>query len=155
MANNPVQWSALSSVVHAVTGVATTGMRNQAAAAVVLGAEVDNSSGYQYGVFFLTVTHADTPHAGDYLGAWLVKAVDGTNYETPMTTTNVYARPVDLVFPVLLLATKQIVTVGPVLLPPGKFKVAIQMGANHGTANANDTDSLLELYMVNDNLVTV
>lgn len=150
MADNPVKWSALGTVVHALTGVATTGLRNMAAAALILGAEIDNSAGSQYALFDFKVKGADTFHAGDYFSFWFIKAPDGTNYEDGAVAP---ARPADVVIPVRLVNTQQRIAVGPVGLPPGKFKVLAQNNTNHLTTDV-DNETLLDLYMVNDNLVT-
>ena len=153
MANNPVKWSALGSPV---TGCpSTSGLKNLGNGNHALGAELDNSAGDQYAYFDLYVRGADVFHAGDYVSVWFLKAVDGTNYEdgaagTPGTTPS---RVADLAIPVRLVNTQQRIAVGPVLLPPCKFKCLVQNTTNHAFTNT-DNENVLVFYPANDNLVT-
>lgn len=151
--DNPVQWSALGG---SQTGCpSTSGLKNLGAGNHALGAEIDNSAGYQYAYVDLYVRGADVFHAGDYVSVWFLKAVDGTNYEdgaagTPGTTP---ARAADVVFPVRLVSTQQRITLGPVLLPGCKFKCLVQNNTNHGFTNT-DNENVLVLFGVNDKTVT-
>lgn len=153
MADNPVKWSALDSVVTGCPSAA--GLINLAAGNHALGAERNNSAGTQYAYFDLYVRGADTFHAGDYLSVWFLKAVDGTNYEdgaagTPGTTPG---RAADLVFFVRAVNTQQRITLGPVLIPGCKFKCLVMNNTSHTLTNTAD-ENVLVFYGANDNTVT-
>jgi hypothetical protein len=153
--NNPIKWSALATVVNLF---AADALKNLAAAGISgLSGEVDNTSGNQYADFVLLWNPVSTPAAGGYISAWLIKADDGTNYETLLGATLIPQRPADIIFPIGSEAASahaaQRITVGPKVLPACKFKVVVQN--NTSVANENTTSaSLLDMYAYNDNLVT-
>lgn len=154
MASNLTKWSALDTVIHCIAGAA---LQNQANTALVLGGEVDNSAGYQFGYFQFIVEPAGTDdwHAGDYAAFWFLLALDGTNYET--TSTSVYpAKPADFIIPLAVaLGGAHVVNniqTGPVLLPPGKWKIVCANKASHNFKD--DTGNSLDLYRVANDLIT-
>lgn len=153
MANNPVQWSALGSLVEACPSA--SGMRNLGAGNHAVGLEINGTSGSQYAYFVLYARGADVFHDGDRLAVWFLKAADGSSYEdgaagTPGTTP---ARAPDLVFPLRLVSTQQRVTLGPALLPACKFKCLVQNKANHALTDTAD-ENRLTYFPFNDNTVT-
>ena len=155
MANNPVKWSALGAVVNLFAGAT---LQNKAAAAIsALSAEVDNSQGNQYADFVLTWNPVSTPAAGGYVSVWLVKAMDGANYETLLGATLIPQRPANIIFPIGSEGSSahvtQRITIGPVLLPPGKFKAVVQNNTSVATEDSSGV-SLLDMYPYNDNLLT-
>lgn len=97
--------------------------------AVALGSAYDNSVGQAgdgavEGDFELTVTFASAPTANTGCSLWLLRAQDGTTYETYTATgsaTPPKARRPDVVFPLDAVTTQQIITV-PGFLPAGKLK---------------------------------
>lgn len=154
MANNPTQWSALGTVVHLFAGA---DLQNKAAAAITTGSvEVDNAAGNQYGVLRLFWDPTSTPAAGGYISVWFLHAVDGSNYETLLGATLIPQRPADAIFPIGTQGSsahaQQIVDLI-VALPPCKFKAVLQNNTSVASANSSGV-SLLDLYPVNDNLVT-
>jgi hypothetical protein len=154
MASNLIKWSAFDTHIHCITGAA---LQNQANTALVLGDEVDNSAGYQYGFFQFIVEPAGTDdwHAGDYAAFWFIKAIDGSTYET--SSTSVYpGRPPDFIIPfAVALGGAHVVNniqVGPITLPAGKFRALCANKASHNFKD--DTGNSLDLYRVSDDLIT-
>jgi hypothetical protein len=154
MANNPVKWSAFGTHAHLLTAA---NMDHMDPNDVLTSGEVDNSTGDQFADFILTVNPEAVFHAGDYFCAWLIKASDGTNYETLLNGT-VPARSPDIIWPVGVEAASghaaQIITVGPVLLPAGKFKCVLQNKSNEILEEAANGNSTLDMYPYNDNIVS-
>ena len=152
--SNPIKWSALGTVVNLMAGAT---LQNCAAAAIVTGSvEVTNTSGDQYGEFVLLWNPVSTPAAGGYISVWLLEAVDGTNYETLLGATLIPQRPADLIFPIGDEAASAHAAQRIVLrttLPPCKFKAVLQNNTSVSSENSSGA-SLLDLYPVNDNLVT-
>ena len=152
--SNPIKWSALATVVNLF---AADSLKALAAAGISgLSAEVDNTSGNQYGEFVLLWNPVSTPAAGGYISVWLIEAVDGANYETLLGATLIPQKPATLIFPIGSEAASGHAAQRIVMratLPPCKFKVVVQN--NTSVANANTTSaSLLDMYAYNDNLVT-
>lgn len=152
MSDNPIKWSALGTVVEACPS--TSGLKNLGSSYTALGAEIDNSAGNQYGFFQLSVRGADVFHIGDFISVYFLKAVDGTNYEDGSAGSpgTVPSRSAELIFSVRLVNTQQKITIGPVLLPPCKFKCLVVNNTNHGFTNT-DNENVLVYYPVNDNIV--
>lgn len=154
MANNPIKWSALGTVVNLLAGAT---LQNCAAAAIVTGSvEVNNAAGDQYGLFKLTWNPVSTPAAGGCISVWLLQAVDGTNYETLLGATLIPQRPADISFPIgnegSSAHAAQVVNML-ITLPPCKFKVVVQNNTSVASENSSGA-SLLDMYPVNDCLVT-
>lgn len=152
MADAPIVWSAVGNEVTACPSAA--GLINLTNGNQALGAEIDNTHatlGYQYALFRLKCRGADTFHAGDYVSVWFLKASDGTNYEDGAAGTpgTVPARAPDLIFPVRVVSTQQVIDVGPVMIPGCKFKCLVSNTTNHAFTNTAG-ENVLTMYALTD-----
>ena len=108
-----------------------TGLNSLANNALALSSAITLSTGepgYQRCEAELVVTYGTAPTANTACVVWLLREIDGTNYEDGSTTVTPSRNP-DLVFPLRAVTTAQrIVVIGD--LPPGSFKVLLR---NDGT----------------------
>lgn len=116
--------------------VLDTGLNSLANNSNALSAEFDNTAG-QTGDGYVEVTvefagaFAASPAASTGVSVWLLRAIDGTNYEDGDSSTTP-ARAPDLVLPVRAVSTAQRVAQR-TMMPAGKFKVLLR---NDGTGQA-------------------
>ena len=113
------------------TTVLDTDLNSLANNALALSSAITLSTGepgYQRCEAELVVTYGTAPTANTACVVWLLREIDGTNYEDGSTTVTPSRNP-DLVFPLRAVTTAQrIVVIGD--LPPGSFKVLLR---NDGT----------------------
>ncbi len=134
----------------AITTVASTELNSLANAALVLGAEYDNSTGlYLYGLFELNVTFGSNPTAGNTVDLYIIPAPDGTNYDDAVTGAAGTA-PITTYaggFPLRAVTTAQKVPLGLGLtlvnLPPTKFKVAVKNGSGQAFPSSGSTIKMI------------
>lgn len=93
----------------------------------------DNTSdGYLYGDFELVITYGTNPTAGSLIELWLIRSVDGTNYEdSPPASGCVGA------FKLAATTSAQRLIIPDVRLPSGKFKAYIVAKTTGQTAAAS------------------
>jgi len=93
----------------------------------ILSAEIDNEAGlYPYITFELVADFGGNPAAGGYVGLWILKEIDGTNFEDGSTTVDP-ARTEDVYIPLRTnLSTVQRVTIVNIVIPPYGFKVLLR-----------------------------
>jgi hypothetical protein len=133
-----IKWSALGSD----TSYLTTELNSLANAARVLGAEIDNTSGKD--LFSLVelnlATQGSARSAGGYVGLYVIKASDGTNYEygdastAPPSTSWVGGFPLDAA------TTARLVSIQ-IQLPPCKFKLLVVNATGQAFAASGTTVS--------------
>jgi len=118
----------------AIEGIATASLNSMASNTNVLGGAITvttGEGGYRLCEAELLVTFGTNPTANTSFCAWLLREIDGTNYEdggTSVTPT----RPPDLIFTVRAVTTAQrLISVCD--LPPGTFKVLLR---NDGTGQS-------------------
>jgi hypothetical protein len=124
--------------VKDIRGTATTalstGLNSLANNALVASSAITLSTGepgYQRCEAELVVTYGTAPTANTACVVWLLREVDGTNYEDGSSTVTPSRNP-DLVFPLRAVTTAQrIVVTGD--LPPGSFVALLR---NDGTGQA-------------------
>jgi hypothetical protein len=124
--------------VKDIRGTATTalstGLNSLANNALVASSAITLSTGepgYQRCEAELVVTYGAAPTANTACVVWLLREVDGTNYEDGSSTVTPSRNP-DLVFPLRAVTTAQrIVVTGD--LPPGSFVALLR---NDGTGQA-------------------
>jgi len=124
--------------VKDVRGTATTalstGLNSLANNALVASSAITLSTGepgYQRCEAEIVVTYGTAPTANTACVVWLLREVDGTNYEDGSSTVTPSRNP-DLVFPLRAVTTAQrIVVTGD--LPPGSFVALLR---NDGTGQA-------------------
>jgi len=127
--------------VKDIRGTATTalgtGLNSLANNALVASSAITLSTGepgYQRCEAELVVTYGTAPTANTACVVWLLREIDGTNYEDGSSTVTPSRNP-DLVFPLRAVTTAQrIVVTGD--LPPGSFVVLLR---NDGTGQAMAT----------------
>jgi hypothetical protein len=124
--------------VKDIRGTATTalstGLNSLANNALVASSAITLSTGepgYQRCEVELVVTYGTAPTANTACVVWLLREIDGTNYEDGSSTVTPSRNP-DLVFPLRAVTTAQrIVVTGD--LPPGSFVALLR---NDGTGQA-------------------
>jgi hypothetical protein len=124
--------------VKDIRGTATTalstGLNSLANNALVASSAITLSTGepgYQRCEAELVVTYGTAPTANTACVVWLLREIDGTNYEDGSSTVTPVRNP-DLVFPLRAVTTAQrIVVTGD--LPPGSFVALLR---NDGTGQA-------------------
>jgi len=132
--------------VKDIRGTATTalstGLNSLANNALVASSAITLSTGepgYQRCEAELVVTYGTAPTANTACVVWLLREVDGTNYEDGSSTVTPSRNP-DLVFPLRAVTTAQrIVVTGD--LPPGSF-VALLRNDGTGQAMASSGNTL-------------
>jgi hypothetical protein len=116
------------------TTVLSTDLNSLANNSLALSSAITLSTGepgYQRCEAELVVTFGTAPTANTACVVWLLKEIDGTNYEDGSSTVTPSRNP-DLVFPLRAVNTVQrIVVIGD--LPPGSFKALLR---NDGTGQA-------------------
>jgi hypothetical protein len=116
------------------TTALSTGLNSLANNALVASSAITLSTGepgYQRCEAELVVTYGTAPTANTACVVWLLREVDGTNYEDGSSTVTPARNP-DLVFPLRAVTTAQrIVVTGD--LPPGSFVALLR---NDGTGQA-------------------
>jgi len=132
--------------VKDIRGTATTalstGLNSLANNALVASSAITLSTGepgYQRCEAELVVTYGTAPTANTACVVWLLREIDGTNYEDGGSTVTPSRNP-DLVFPLRAVTTAQrIVVTGD--LPPGSF-VALLRNDGTGQAMASSGNTL-------------
>ena len=132
--------------VKDIRGTATTalstGLNSLANNALVASSAITLSTGepgYQRCEAELVVTYGTAPTANTACVVWLLREIDGTNYEDGSSTVTPTRNP-DLVFPLRAVTTAQrIVVTGD--LPPGAF-VALLRNDGTGQAMASSGNTL-------------
>jgi hypothetical protein len=118
----------------AVDGIATASLNSMANNANVLGATVSLTAGepgYRQVEAELLVTFGTNPTANTSFVAWLLREIDGTNFEDGGASVTPTRNP-DLIFTVRAVTTAQrLFSVCD--MPPGDFKVLLR---NDGTGQA-------------------
>jgi hypothetical protein len=116
------------------TTVLSTGLNSLANNALVASSAITLSTGepgYQRCEAELVVTYGTAPTASTACVVWLLREMDGTNYEDGSSTVTPSRNP-DLVFPLRAVTTAQrIVVTGD--LPPGSFVALLR---NDGTGQS-------------------
>jgi hypothetical protein len=124
------------------TTVLSTGLNSLANNALVASSAITLSTGepgYQRCEAELVVTYGTAPAANTACVVWLLREIDGTNYEDGSSTVTPSRNP-DLVFPLRAVTTAQrIVVTGD--LPPGSF-VALLRNDGTGQAMASSGNTL-------------
>ena len=114
------------------------------------GAEIDNSVNLdQYGYLKITADFISAPDdVYPTLDIYMVKALDGTNYEDGSSSVTPSSQSFIASVPVLKVATAQIPgVVGPFLLPPCKIKFIVENQTGQVPAA---TGNSLALFTCND-----
>lgn len=114
------------------TNVLTTELNSLANNSNALGSTITlSNTGFRFGELELLVTFGVAPTANTAVTVWLLREVDGTNFEDGGASVTPTRLP-DAVFPLRAVTTAQRIIV-PVDLPPGNFKALLR---NDGTGQA-------------------
>lgn len=114
------------------TNVLTTELNSLANNSNALGSTITlSNTGFRFGELELLVTFGVAPTANTAITVWLLREVDGTNFEDGGASVTPTRLP-DAVFPLRAVTTAQRIIV-PVDLPPGNFKALLR---NDGTGQA-------------------
>lgn len=127
---------------------AANALQNMANAAVVVGAEIDNSgaSGYMYMHLDLLFRAASAPVAGATIDIYLIPAVDGTNYA--IATVPIPGSQYLCSFVSQAVNTAQRVAVLHLVVPRLKFKLAAVNSLGQALTNTAG-EQVLSYRMVN------
>jgi hypothetical protein len=136
----PSKWSAYIAAKAAI--FAAGGLKNIATTAGAISGAIDNTAGDQLADLELLIDLATAATVGGYVSLWFIKTIDGTNYESGSATV-FPARAPDVIIPVRSTTDdSQVVAIGPILWPQGKFTVVFQNNTGQTTTN---TDNLTQL----------
>jgi len=117
--------------------------------------EYDNGTNlYIYGLFLLTVTFGTNPTTGKLVNAYLVPAIDGTNYAYTGGGATFIANSMYIGgFPVYATTSTQRIPLGidgsvnkPVLLPPCKFKLYVINNSDQAFPASGSTITMLPVW---------
>lgn len=116
-----VKWTAYGTFTQIVTN------REPANAGLVASSEIDNSSAKDLFIDLeMQATFGTNPSAGGHFAAYIIQALDGTNYAdgadesvSPPATAWIAN------FPLRAVTTAQKVTARAIAIPPGKFKIVL------------------------------
>lgn len=110
----------------------SAGLNSLANNGLALSSAFDNGTALDLqGELELVVTYGSAPTANTGCAVWLLRNVDGTNYEDGSDSVTP-ARAPDLVFPLRAVTTGQRIIL-PVTIPPGSWKALLK---NDGTGQA-------------------
>jgi hypothetical protein len=140
-------WAAPGSYAagNLVTGNGTAGdMKNLANAASAIGAEVDNEGGSILAGIELRVRCASAPSGSPYIEVWFLTDLGGSSYEDGAAGApgTVPARAPDLIIPVRLVSTQQVIALGPVPLPNACFKALLRNSTGQAFTNTDSENQL-------------
>jgi hypothetical protein len=114
------------------------------------GTVVDNSVNLdKYGWFELGVTFGSAPSADGYIALYLIPAMDGTNYADGSSTVAPGADTWIINISLNATTNAQNKQVGPVALPPSKFKIIAENRSGQAFPSSGST---LKLYTANDEI---
>lgn len=138
-----IKFSALNAAAVLLNSGATAptlkGLANNVS---VLSVEYDNSDNReQMAEFDILARFAVAPTGAPYLEAFLVAAVNGTNYEDGDASTRP-ARPASFVVPLRTVNTQQRIAVSSVLIPPTKFKLLLVNKSGQDTSAVDGENGL-------------
>lgn len=102
---------------------------------------VDNLTDlYEYMEVELAIASITTGSGAPYCGLYLVKEIDGTNYEDGGGATAPASTALIATFPLRASTTAaQRVVVGPIAIPPAHFKLVLQNNAGAALASSGNT----------------
>ncbi len=114
------------------------------------GTAVDNSTNLdKFGYLELNVDFVSAPSAGAYCTIYMVMSLDGTNYADGSSSVDPGADASIITIPILASTAAQNKQVGPIPLPPSKFKLILE---NSTGQPFPATGSTLELFTANDEI---
>jgi hypothetical protein len=112
------------------------------------GTAIDNSTNLdKYGYLELNVDFVSAPSAGAYCAIYMVMSLDGTNYADGSSTVDPGADAWVINIPILASTAAQNKQVGPIALPPSKFKLILLNVTGQAFPASGST---LELFTAND-----
>ena len=114
------------------------------------GLVIDNSTSLdKFGWLELNVTFTTAPSADGYIAIYMVTAMDGTNFADGSASVNPGFDAWVCNLPVNAVTTAQNKQVGPILLPPAKFKLIAENKAGFALPATGTT---IELFSNNDEI---
>ena len=145
---NIINWATGATSRGTVLGTHLNSLAN--GAQTVAGAEVDNSTNLdQYGILELNVTFGTAPTVGNTCDVYMVKALDGTNYEDGSSTA--LPSGACLVGAIDMLAGTAAMrrTSGIFTVPPTKIKFLLKNNSGQAFPGSNST---VLFYTFNDEI---
>lgn len=138
-----IKWSTPNSAATCLNNDATSPtLKALANDGLVLGVEIDNAANKeQLGDFEFLIRCAVAPSGAPYVEAFIVEAVDGTNYEDGDGSIRP-ARPASFVVPVRAVSTQQRIAIAGIPLAPAKFKVLVVNKTGQTLTNTNGENGL-------------
>jgi len=144
---NDIKWGTLSS---ASTLLSTELNLLADAAKTALGAEYDNStSRNQYGWLEVYIPFASAPTDGKTIEIYLIKCLDGTNYEDGSSSVRPSGASLAATIDVTSVASAQRRTSHIIQLPPCKFKA---LAISRVGATLPSSGNTVKLYFANDQI---
>lgn len=117
-----INWAAALTSRGTVLGTELNSLANTSRSNA--GTAIDNGTNLdEWGWLELQVTFGTNPSATAYLAIYMVMAPDGTNYADGSSSVAPGTDTLVAVIPVLASTSAQRKTVGPIRLPPTKFKL--------------------------------
>lgn len=139
-----------------VATLASTELNSLANGSAALGAEYDNGTNlYLWGLFLLSVTFGSNPTEGNLVNAYLVPAIDGTNYAYAPTGASPFVSPTMYIggFAVDNVTSAQRIPLGidgvvykPIMLPACKFKILLLNNSGQAFPSSGSTLTMLPMW---------
>lgn len=143
---NAVKWEALvtdrGNVLSTELNALANGSRSAAGSAINNGSNLD-----QYGWLQLDVDFVSSPSAGAYVEVWMVKALNGTDYEDGSDSVDPGAHTLVAIIPVRATTAAQKLMSRTILLPPCPIKFLLTDRTGQAFPASGST---LKLYTAND-----
>ncbi len=139
-----IKWIVSTRSGNPVT-VLDTGLNALASSAAAISSAIDNDADLDtYADFQLSVTFGSAPTDASICSLYLVRTVDGTNFEDASTTGPVVPRGGFVgAFSVRAVTSAQVMILKEVLLPPRDFKVMLVNSTNQAFPASGSTVKML------------
>lgn len=130
------------------TSIMTTELNSLASTGSAISSAIDNdASQYIYADFELVITYGTNPTAGTVIELYIIRQVDGSNYEDGSTTGPVVpANGLVGAFKLRATTSGQRIIVPLIVLPPGDFKVMVWSRTSGQTAAASGNTLIMRAY---------
>lgn len=135
-----IKWKAAESLTSLLT-TELNSLANSTSAStgkVLSGAITMSSDLREFIAFQLDVTYGSAPSSGGYVGLWMVRSIDATNFEDGDTSTDP-SKAEEVIFPLRAVTTAQRIIIPGFVVPPYDFKILLRNKAGQAMSSSGNT----------------